>query len=90
MLRAPTTPAKRRARPKVGALDAALDRVDTKLAELTALRHQIIATRRARARGGCTLAGASIRLIGISVIKYAPADTKLLTFKPARRFILGW
>jgi len=37
-------------------LDAALDRVDTKLAELKALRRQIVATRTACARGRCTLA----------------------------------
>ncbi len=36
-------------------LDAALDRVDARLAELKALRRQIIATRAACAKGRCTL-----------------------------------
>lgn len=42
---------------EVWRLDAALERVDTKLADLKALRRQIIATRTACARGTCTLAG---------------------------------
>jgi DNA-binding transcriptional MerR regulator len=39
-------------------LDSALDRVDARIAELKALRREIVSTRRACEEGRCTLVGA--------------------------------